>query len=423
LRHSVNWFLIFVIAALLGIIAGYFATLFYRPTLIPPAFRVGSLRDPETIMLLGVDVVYTELGRRKKKIDQTAFNGRSDTVMLCRLDPFRNSLSILSIPRDTEAQIPGNGMQKVNAANAIGGAELAKATVSQLMGIPVDHYVVLNVHGLVELVNELGGITVVVPKRMKYMDWTAKLKIDLEPGPHTLTGNQAMGFVRFRHDALGDIGRVQRQQLFMTAVMEKAIQPGSWAHLPRLIEIGQQYIATDLSPTDIMEIASFARAVPKKNQSFVMLPGEFAGNGDWVTTKTDVRRMSARLLGSSFVTSDRPNVRITLENQSSLPLLGPKLARMLRAKGYPVNVKQPDKQDAPTKKTRIIAQRANPEDAELVHGDLGDQGEIINASVGDLQSEITVIAGDDLEGLVSAANDAPVEQPTGRHKKHHRRSQ
>ena len=135
----------------------------------------------------------------------------------------------------------------------------------------------LNVHGLVDLVNELGGITVDVPKKMKYMDWTAKLKIDLEPGPHTLTGNQAMGFVRFRHDALGDIGRVQRQQIFIRAVLAKALNPESWSHLPKLMEIAQQYISTDLSPGGMMEMATFARAVPKKNQTMVMLPGTFSG--------------------------------------------------------------------------------------------------------------------------------------------------
>lgn len=398
-----NWFLIFVIAALLGVGFGYTYTLYYRPTLIPPQFRVGSLRDPETLLVLGVDVVYTELGARHKKIDQTAFNGRSDTIMVCRLDPYRNALSVLSIPRDTEASIPGSGVQKINGANAIGGVELAKRTVSEMLGIPIDHYVVLNVHGLVELVNELGGITVTVPKKMKYMDWTAKLKIDLEPGPHTLTGNQAMGFVRFRHDALGDIGRVQRQQLFIRAVLEKAMQPSSWTHLPKLIQIGEEYVQTDLSPADIMEIASFARAVPKKNQQLVMLPGDFAGNGDWVTTPKDIRRMVSRLMGSSFVTEDRPNVRIAIENHSSSPNLGMKLSRLLRAKGYPVSVLPSDKHAEPIKRTHIIAQKANTDEAEVVKSDLGDVGEVVTASVGDIRSEVTIMAGDDLQPLVSSS--------------------
>lgn len=396
--RSVNWLLILTVAALLGVAIGYTCTLIYRPTLIPPALRIGSIREPETILLLGVDVSYTDLPGRKKKIDQSAFDGRTDTIMVARLDPMRNSLSVLSIPRDTEAQIPGNGVQKINSANAIGGVQLAKKTVENMLSITIDHYIVLNVHGLVELVNELGGITVQVPKKMRYMDWTAKLKIDLEPGPHTLTGNQAMGFVRFRHDALGDIGRVQRQQIFMRAVLEKALQPESWSHLPKLMSIAENYILTDLSPADMMELSTFARAVPKANQSMVLMPGQFAGNGDWVVSQNDVRRMVRRMMGSSFVTNDRPEIRVTVENQSSVPTLGRAIVKKLRAKGYQVIVKQAE--GAPLKRTHIIAQRANPEDAELVRSDLGlDHGEITNASVGDIESAVTVQVGDDLQSL------------------------
>ena len=109
-------------------------------------------------------------------------------------------------------------------------------TVGNFLQLPIDHYVVLTYHRLVELINELGGVLRRGAQEIHYMDWTAKLKIDLEPGYHTLTGNQAMGFVRFRHDALGDIGRVQRQQIFIQQSSAKAMNPrragaifqGSW---------------------------------------------------------------------------------------------------------------------------------------------------------------------------------------------------
>ncbi|HEY9786566.1 MAG TPA: LCP family protein, partial [Candidatus Obscuribacterales bacterium] len=288
--RSTNWALVFFAAAILGVLAGYIYTLATKPSLIPPALRIGSLREPTTVLLLGVDVVYSDHGRRLK-IDKDAFSGRSDTIMVARLDPYRNSYGVLSIPRDTQVHIPGYGTQKINAANALGGPYLAQTTVSQMLQIPIDHYVVMNVHGLVDLVNELGGITVEIPKRMQYMDWTAKLKIDLEPGVHTLTGNQAMGFVRFRHDALGDIGRVQRQEIFLRAVMDRALKPESWSHIPKLMEIAQQHIQTDLSVGDMMAMATFAKAVPKQNQFLAMMPGTFSGSGDWLIDKGDVRRM------------------------------------------------------------------------------------------------------------------------------------
>jgi LCP family protein required for cell wall assembly len=380
-------------------VVGYILTLYFKPTLIPPSLRLGSLTEPTTVLLLGTDVVYTDLGRRNKKIDQNAFTGRSDTIMVCRLDPIRDALGILSIPRDTEALIPDNGVQKINAANAIGGPNLAVRAVSSLLQIPVDHYVVMNVHGLVELVNELGGITVDVPAKMHYMDWTAKLKIDLEPGPHTLTGNQAMGFVRFRHDALGDIGRVQRQQIFIRAVLAKALQPDSWSHLPRLIEIANQYVSTDLSVADMMSMATFVRAIPKKNQTMAMLPGNFSGTGGWNSSKAEIRGIVGRLMGSSFVTSLRNEMRVTIQNASSKPGLAFKVAKILQHKGYIVTVKQSRIKIGPYKQTRIIAQRGNSDDAEQVRVDLNETGDIVNASVGDIESTVTVQVGDDL-GLI-----------------------
>jgi LCP family protein required for cell wall assembly len=400
--RQTNWFLVFLLAALAGGLGGFVYTLLFKPNLLPPALRLGSLREPETVLFLGVDVVYTDTGR-KKKIDKDAFNGRSDTIMVARLDPIRNSLGILQIPRDTQVNIPSSGTQKINAANAIGGPNLAMTTVSNLLLLPIDHYVILNVHGLVDLVDELGGITLEIPKKMKYMDWTAKLKIDLEPGPHTLTGNQAMGFVRFRHDALGDIGRVQRQEIFVRAVLDKALKPASWSHLPKLIEIAQHYIESDMDMGRLMQMATFVRGVPKQNQLLSMMPGTFSSSGDWIVDRSDARRMVARLMGSTFVSSERSSLHVTVINSSSTEGLGFQLARALRSKGYNwVVVKSPDSPMKPLRRSRIIAQCGNPEDAELVRNDLNESGDIVNASVGDIQSTVTIQAGDDLAELIAA---------------------
>lgn len=398
---SSNWFFLFIFAAVLGVGVGYIVTLLVKPTLLPPQLRWGSLTQPTTVMFLGVDVTYTHDGRHIKA-DPAAFNGRSDTILVARLDPIRNKVMILSIPRDTQVRISGHGTQKINAANALGGPSLAKEVIGELLGVPVDHYIILNVHGLVELVNELGGITVEIPKRMKYMDWTAKLKIDLQPGFHTLTGNQSMGFVRFRHDALGDIGRIQRQEIFMRAVMDKALKPESWTHIPRLIEIGRSYVLSDLSEPELISIATFVKAVPKAQQMLVMLPGRFSGTGDWLVDSQDVRQIAARMLGSSWPQANKTEVHVTIENASSHVDLGLKLSRVLRARGYDVvAVRRPaDPDSAHREKTRIIAQRANPEDAEMLQIDLGNRGEVVIASVGDIQSAVTIVAGDDLVSLV-----------------------
>jgi polyisoprenyl-teichoic acid--peptidoglycan teichoic acid transferase len=394
--HLKNWSSVFISAGLAGVLLGYIATLILKPSLLPPLLRIGSLHEPTNVLFLGTDVVYSE-GNRKKKSDKEAFTGRSDTIMLAHLDPYRNTFGVVSIPRDTQAAIPGYGVQKINAANAYGGPDLTVKTVASLLELPVDHYVVLNLHGLVELVDELGGITLEIPKRMRYMDWTAKLKIDLDPGYHTLTGNQAMGFVRFRHDALGDIGRVQRQQIFVRAVLDKAIKPESWSHLPKLIEIADRYIKTDMNMGDLIGIAAFVRAVPKENQFLAMLPGTFSGTGDWLVEGSDIRRMVARLTGASFVTVSRGGLRVAIINASSNDSLGLLLSKKLRAKGYTsVFLKSNDQMLKPLRRSRFIAQRGNPEDAVLVKEDLDDCGDVVSASVGDIESAVTILAGDDL---------------------------
>jgi polyisoprenyl-teichoic acid--peptidoglycan teichoic acid transferase len=232
------------------------------------------------------------------------------------------------------------------------------------------------------------------------MNWTAKLKIDLEPRPHTLTGNQAMGFVRFRHDALGDIGRVQRQQIFIRAVLAKAIQPESWSHLPKLMEIASQYMSTDMTSGEMISMATFARAVPKKNQQMMLLPGDFAGNG-WSSSSAEVRNIVNRLMGSSFVTSLRNEMRITIQNASSTPGEAYKVAKILQRKGYTVTVMQSTTKIGPFQKTKVIAQRGNSDDAEQVLMDLGVQGEIVNASVGDIHSTVTVLVGEDLVPILN----------------------
>ncbi len=402
-----SWYQVYILSALLGVLAGYLYALVFSPSLLPPLFRIGGLTEPKTILFLGTDVVYDDKNGRKKA-DKTAFNGRTDTIMLARLNPYSNTLDVLSIPRDTLANIPGYGVQKINAANVLGGPDLTMRTVSSLLDLPIDNYLILNVHGLVEMINELGGLTVEIPKPMHYMDWTAKLLIDLSPGFHTLTGNQAMGFVRFRHDSLGDIGRVQRQAIFIRALLDRAAKPDAWVHIPKLASIAQNYIDTNMNMAFILKVANFMRGIPKDNRHMVMLPGHFSGTGDWVAEPDDIHKIVAKFLGSSFVSCHRREIKLVIINTSSSPNLAYQLERYLRSRGYTwVAIKRAETIPRPGQRTRVIAQRANPEDADQVLNDFNQIGELVYASVGDIESTVTIFAGDDLVPLLASENDKP----------------
>jgi LCP family protein required for cell wall assembly len=213
-----------------------------------------KLDRPYQILVMGVDrVLEAPLG------SQESFNGRSDSMLLIRFDPSARSVDILSIPRDTQVPIPNYGVTKINAANVYGGAELAQEIVSEkLNGVDIDRYVRLDTSGLSALVDAIGGIEVNVPKRMKYIDKTQKLNIDLYAGVQNLNGEQAEGFARFRHDEEGDIGRIMRQQIVLKAVKAKIANPSVVLHLSDLINVMQKHVDSNLSFDEMMAIATFS---------------------------------------------------------------------------------------------------------------------------------------------------------------------
>ncbi len=213
-----------------------------------------KLERPYQILVMGVDRVLEAPAGSPE-----SFDGRSDSMLLVRLDPSDRTVKILSIPRDTQVAIPDYGVTKINAANVYGGARLATEVVSQtLNGVQIDRYVRVDTSGLSALVDALGGIEVNVPKRMKYVDKTQKLNIDLYPGLQTLNGEQAEGFSRFRHDEDGDIGRIGRQQIVLKAIKAKLTNASVVLHLPDLINAMQKHVDSSLSFDEMMAIATFS---------------------------------------------------------------------------------------------------------------------------------------------------------------------
>ncbi|HEY9660068.1 MAG TPA: LCP family protein, partial [Allocoleopsis sp.] len=237
---------------------------------------------PVNILVMGIDL---PLNLPENAPTNDVFSGRSDTMLLVRVNPNNNSVSMLSIPRDTQVEISGEGVVKINHANAVGGAKLAAQVVSQNMnGIEIDRYVRVSTGAFRELVDLLGGVEVFVPERMEYQDQTQKLNIDLQPGLQTLNGEQAEQFARFRNDANGDIGRVQRQQQLIRALREKLTNPAMIARLPQAIELFQKYIDTNLSFEEMASLAEFGLGLDRDNFRMVMLPGRFSRPDEFVAS-------------------------------------------------------------------------------------------------------------------------------------------
>ncbi|MBI1271257.1 hypothetical protein GC174_12575 [bacterium] len=199
---------------------------------------------------------------------------RSDTMMVVSLDPDKNKVSIVSIPRDSRVLIPrGHGVNKINSAHALGGPDLAVRTVKENFNIPIDNYAVVDTRGLTELFSLLGPFKVMVEKEMHYHDKTAHLDIDLMPGEQELQAKELVGYLRFRHDAMADIGRMERQQWFLRQALDKVKDPSILLKAPQLIKVGYDSINTDLSLDEIASIFSFGKDLKTKDLITATLPG------------------------------------------------------------------------------------------------------------------------------------------------------
>lgn len=242
-----------------------------------PMFPFQGFLGQRIILVMGVDAPNKKM---QGMHDEDAFEGtRSDTMMLVRVDGVKKKIAVVSIPRDSKVYLSGNrGIDKINAAHALGGPDLAVNTVQDSFGIPVDNFLVVNLRGVRELVDAVGGIDIYIDKPMRYTDRTAKLFINFDsPGLYHLDGKQAEAFLRFRHDHLGDIGRVRRQQQFMTAVAKKMRDPAILLRVPQLIKVASQYIQTDLSVNDMASLAVLGKDINLNAIRSATLPGHPGG--------------------------------------------------------------------------------------------------------------------------------------------------
>lgn len=225
---------------------------------------------------------------------------RTDTMILANIDNERNRMSLLSIPRDTRVSIPGHGMEKINSANIFGGPELATQTVSELVGVPVQYYVLTNWNGFKGIVDSLGGVTIDVEKRMYYASRAdgPEYTIDLRPGVQHMDGEKALQYVRFRSDALGDISRTDRQLKFLKALAQEMMQAGTVTKLHKLVPEVQENVETNIGPVQMLAMAKAAKNFEQAQVVTQTLPGRFLNlNGaSYWSVEPDQARMVAKSL-------------------------------------------------------------------------------------------------------------------------------
>jgi LCP family protein required for cell wall assembly len=244
-------------------------------------------------------------------------------MMLVSIDPARRRVGVVSIPRDSRVEIEGHGTDKINSAHAFGGPELSVSTVRNTFLVQIDHYVVIDTQGLKRLFEALGPVQVLVEKPMHYRDRTAGLNVDLQPGLQTLDPVQAEEYVRYRHDARGDIGRMERQQWFLRQVAHKLKEPQIILKLPELIAFARDNVVTDMTADDMVRALSFLKDLEPTQVATATMPGVpqmIAGGSYWVPDMEQSRKVLDRLIGTGLLSAtsfDAPEQQAAIVDAST----------------------------------------------------------------------------------------------------------
>jgi hypothetical protein len=167
------------------------------------------------------------------------------------------------------------------------------------LGINVQKYIAVDYKAIRALVDALNGINLYVEKPMRYHDYAGGLHVELSPGWHHMNGRLAEGYLRFRHDAHGDIGRVRRQQAFLAAVRNRLNAKDVVTHLPQLIDMMNTHVRTNLNTAELLQLAGYMKKIPPEDMRFATLPGHTSDSertSYWIIDKDEASQLLSRLI-------------------------------------------------------------------------------------------------------------------------------
>ncbi|MEH7073883.1 polyisoprenyl-teichoic acid--peptidoglycan teichoic acid transferase TagU [Neobacillus drentensis] len=207
----------------------------------PVAFKE---KDPFSVLMLGVD---------ERKGDR----GRSDTMIVLTVNPSKNSVKMLSIPRDTRTKIIGKGKEdKINHAYAFGGVPMSMDTVENFLDIPIDYYIQVNMEGFQDIVDAVGGVTV-----QNDLDFT-EAGFHFTKGKLNLNGKKALAYSRMRHeDPRGDFGRQTRQRQIIQGVIKEGASLSSITNFSDIFTALGKNVKTNLTFGQLVDIQKNYKSV------------------------------------------------------------------------------------------------------------------------------------------------------------------
>ncbi len=303
------------------------------------------------LMILGIDYNYDD------KDQEYSAGARSDTIMIAGLDFSTHAVKLISVPRDMAAHFGGHE-DKINGAYAAGGVKMADSVIGDWLGMPktttdgyFDKYVVLKVNAAKSVVDAIGGVDVPVKETLNYDDSWGHLHIHFKPGLTHMNGEQAISYMRFRHDACSDPCRIKRQQQVIKIIVKKLKDDklNDLAHITQLIPIVQKNVITNLSSDEIVSLANDFSNVNLADFKATQIP--FTGDKDTsyagnllIPDEVGRTKLVADLTGTYGNVTPPPivasatiapaKIRVDVENGSGEPGLGAKMAAELTKKGF-----------------------------------------------------------------------------------------
>ena len=399
------------------------------------------------VLVEGLDYDYTD------NDVEFSTNSRSDVIWAVNLDFVNKNIYQLSIPRDMVATLPNGRQAKINQAQSDGGTKEAKQVIGDWLGIPgFDRYVVLRIDATKDLINAVGGVDLYVKnsnclryntdcsgQTIDYDDNWGHLNVHLKEGMQHLTGEQAVGYMRFRHDWCSDPCRIMRQQQTLKALAEKVKgdKLNSLMHAGDIIKVFRKDVQTDFTDGELVSLASFFSSASSDAIHSAQVPYtdtvDLPDYGDSLVPDKDAR---AQLVQNMLIAPPQPvpspdamalagvdphNVRVDIENGSGVPGAARKIADVLRKQGFVIGSIGDADSDAHTAteihehsrvtwaaaKVRALLPKAAA-GANIVEDGASVASPQPSASP---QSDVTVIVGKDLASTQALSSPLAVATP------------
>ncbi|MBN2395463.1 MAG: LCP family protein [Candidatus Atribacteria bacterium] len=266
--------------------------------------------------------------------DSIESSGRADTILVLSVSPKTKDTVLFSIPRDMRVMIPGKGEDKINHSFAYGGIELLEKTVENFMGLSIHYFGVIDFESFKLIIDALGGVQLNVEKDMYYVDQAGSLQINLHSGLQLLDGESALEYVRFRFDSLGDLGRIQRQQKLINAVIEKMMSFDSMMKIPSIVGNLSEYIHTNMNANEMIALLKLMKDVDREKIWIETIYGEpqYIDGVSYLVPDDEEVKSKARYL----IENKNRGLNVEVLNGNKMPGIAHRVANQLEEIGFNV---------------------------------------------------------------------------------------